>query len=467
MIDPFMDSCPETTRQQHQAYSLFELNNKIGLALEEALPACYWVTAEVSEMRVASNGHCYLELVQKDGRGATLIAKARGIIWRDDYIRIAGSFERMTGRRFTFGLHLMLYVKVCFHELYGYSLTVTDIDPTFTIGALALRKKEILRQLQEDGVMDLNKELALPAIPSRVAVISSATAAGYGDFCNQLKQSGYRFNIRLFPAVMQGDKVEESVINALDSIAAKADEWDVVVIIRGGGATLDLHGFDSYLLASNVAQFPLPILTGIGHERDETIIDRVAHTRLKTPTAVAAFLIERRTGEDNKLRALQERLTASVLRRIHDETSSLAVSRERLHHASETLLMRHRRTLEAVTARFGHTIPGYLAARREALLRRQSKLEMYAGIRLQNERNHLDTFPVRMVQALERIFLLNRSRQELLQRSLTLADPKRVLAMGFSLTTLNGKVVKDAEQLAKGDEIVTRFGQGTRHSIVQ
>ena len=256
--------------------------------LQHTLPDTYWLAAEVGEMRVASNGHCYLEFVQKDEVGGTLLAKARGHIWRQGYVNISAQFRRATGQDLRAGLNVLAEVEVTFHELYGYSLRVVNIDPTYTLGDLAAQRQAIIRQLEADGVINLNKEIPLPRLIRRVAVISSATAAGYGDFCRQLEQSGYGFELQLFPAVMQGDGVEQSVIAALDRIAAEPGRWDVAVIIRGGGSSLDLHGFDTYLLAANVAQFPLPVLSGIGHERDDTLVDLVAHTRLKTPTAVAA-----------------------------------------------------------------------------------------------------------------------------------------------------------------------------------
>ena len=273
--------------------SLYELNNVVRSTLELTLEDSYWVVAELSEVRVAGNGHCYVEFVQKEEKGGMLLAKARGNIWRNTYNLLAPYFEQETGQRLAVGLTVLVNVSVSFHELYGYSLTVLDIDPTYTLGAVAQRRKEILALLEEDGVLTLNKELTLPRPLLRIAIVSSASAAGYGDFCDQIKQSGLPFQLQLFPATMQGEGVEASVIAALEMIATEEENWDAVVIIRGGGAVSDLAGFETYLLAAHVAQFPLPVLTGIGHERDDTVVDLVAHTRLKTPTAVAAFLVER------------------------------------------------------------------------------------------------------------------------------------------------------------------------------
>ena len=276
-----------------EGLTLFELNVLVKKSITQCLPDDYWVQAEISDVRFNMTGHCYLEFVQKAPGGNNLIAKARGVIWCDTLQLLKPYFEETTGQVFVAGIKVLVKVTVEFHELYGYSLTVRDIDPTYTVGDMVRRRKEILSQLQAEGVLTLNKELEMPLPPQRIAVISSATAAGYGDFSHQLSSNshGYYFHTELFPAVMQGNQVEESVIGALDAIMGRLDDFDVVVIIRGGGATSDLSGFDTYMLAAACAQFPLPIITGIGHERDDTVLDAVSHTRVKTPTAAAELLI--------------------------------------------------------------------------------------------------------------------------------------------------------------------------------
>ena len=276
-------------------------------------------------MREAYNGHCYIELVQKAERGNALVAKARGTIWASIYNMLRPYFENATGQRFAAGINVLMQVTVDYHEQYGLSLTVHDIDPTYTLGDMARRRREILQQLEAEGVLTLNKELHMPLLPQRIAVISAAGAAGYGDFCDQLMNNpyGFAFYPRLFPAVMQGDKVESSIIAALDTIAAERDHWDVVVIIRGGGATSDLSGFDTYPLAANCAQFPLPIITGIGHERDDTVLDTVAHTRVKTPTAAAEYLIGALADAAAHHEALVHRLTMGLTQRLHREEQRL------------------------------------------------------------------------------------------------------------------------------------------------
>ena len=340
---------------------------------------------------------------------------------------------------------MLAEVEVSFHELYGYSLHVVDIDPTYTLGDLAAHRQAIIRQLEADGVINLNKEIPLPRLIRRVAVISSATAAGYGDFCRQLEQSGYGFELQLFPAVMQGDGVEQSVIAALDRIAAEPGRWDVAVIIRGGGSSLDLHGFDTYLLAANVAQFPLPVLSGIGHERDDTLVDLVAHTRLKTPTAVAAFLVQLREDEAARLYQLAQRLQQAVMAQLEG----------------------HGKLLTALAHRLQLAATQYVHWQQQRLLRHQTRLDVGAQIVFQNERHRLELFRQRAAQAVKERIGHERHRLEMLDHNLQLASPERILRMGYTLTTKDGKVVQSAGQLAPGDRIVTHFADGERQSVVQ
>ena len=351
---------------KQEALTLFDLNALVRRSLEQCLPDEYWIQAELSDVRSNSTGHCYLEFIQKDSRSNNLIAKARGMIWGNIFRLLKPYFEEATGQMFGSGIKVLVKVTVQFHELYGYSLTVLDIDPTYTLGDMARRRREILQQLEEEGVLTLNKELEMPLLPQRIAVISSATAAGYGDFCHQLQHNsrGFFFYTELFPAMMQGNQVEESVLSALDRVNARLGDFDVVVIIRGGGATSDLSGFDTYLLAAACAQFPLPIITGIGHERDDTVLDSVAHTRVKTPTAAAELLINRmdeatdqleylstrlREGasaflerESGRLLSCQARIPALVVHRLSDARFRLLTASKDLMQVSAALLARQR-----------------------------------------------------------------------------------------------------------------------------
>ena len=277
--------------------TLFELNSLVRLTIERSLSREYWVEAELSECR-ESRGHCYMELIQKEEGSATPIARASAKCWRSQWTMLQPYFERTTGQQLHTGMKVRLKVYAQFHEAFGFSWIVTDIDPTFTLGDMARRRQEIIRQLKEEGIFDLQKELELPLFCQHIAVISSETAAGYGDFVKQLGENPYglQFTTQLFPAVMQGEQVEQSVTAALDMVHACLLEdpgaFDAVVIIRGGGSTADLSGFDTLLLAEYVANFPLPVITGIGHDRDQSVIDLIACRSEKTPTAVAAFLID-------------------------------------------------------------------------------------------------------------------------------------------------------------------------------
>lgn len=452
-----------------EAITLYELNNLVRGTLETVLERIYWIQAELSEARLASNGHFYVEFVQKDARGQGLVAKARGVLWSNVYRLLAPAFERETGQTLRAGLKVMVQVAVSFHELYGYSLVVTDIDPAYTLGDLARRRKEILRQLAAEGILDDNRELPLPALLNRVAVISSAGAAGYGDFCRQLQDNayGFRFHTRLFPAVMQGAKVEESVLAALDAVLASREVWDIVVIIRGGGATSDLSDFDTYLLAAACAQFPLPVLVGIGHDRDETVLDRVAHTRVKTPTAAAAFLIDHQHRAAAAVEALQQRLAEAAAARIASSRQQL----ERLSVGLPGLFVRVREEQEYHLNALARRL---LAARRQAtsearhrLERAENKLSACCRQRLQEARHRLDGREERLRHALSDRLAREQFRLRLLGQQCEAANPERLLRRGYSLTLREGRPVMRAADLHPGDEIVTRLAEGEVRSVVK
>ena len=401
-----------------QALSLHELNGLVKRSIRSCMPDTYWLQAELSDVRSNYSGHCYLEFVQKDASGNNLIAKARGTIWNNVYKILKPYFEQATGQTFTAGIKVLVQVSVEFHELYGYSLTVLDIDPTYTVGDMVRRRREILRLLEDEGVLDLNKELEMSMLPQRIAVISSATAAGYGDFCNQLEGNpfGYGFHVELFPAIMQGERVEETILAALDAVNARIKEFDVVVIIRGGGATSDLSGFDTYLLAASCAQFPLPIITGIGHERDDTVIDMVAHTRVKTPTAAAEYLIAKVGECADVLSQTLARLIESVQNR---------------------LLWEHRR-VDDLKQRIPGAVYKRIADAKYTLLMLQGRIRQTSKLRLSASAHRL----------------------ELLQQRLADAMPEKQLARGYSITLKEGKAVKDASALKEGDVITTRLFDG-------
>ena len=411
--------------------TLCELNSLVRETLEEGLSGTYWVQGELSEGRVGTGGHFYGELVERrpeDQRrrtqGADLVAKARVTCWQNTYARVSARFARATGESLRPGMKVLLEVAVTFHELYGYSLMIHDIDPSYTLGDMARRRQEILQQLEADGILHDNQALPLPMLPQRIAIVSSPTAAGYGDFCNQLQHNdyGFHFHIQLFPAIMQGTRVEETIIQALLQIADEADQWDVVVIIRGGGATSDLSDFDSYPLAACIAQMPLPVITGIGHERDETVLDHVAHTHLKTPTAVAAFLIQRMAEAQDTLDALAQRLTDSVRRRLADE-------QQRIIHLATVLPLTFR------------------------------------GVRERHE-HRLEILLQRLAVASRECCRGGQHRLDLLEQRLRGLDPDLLLRRGYSMTLVDGHLLTDVMQLHAGQEILTRTHQAEITSTI-
>jgi len=407
-----------------EGISLFELNSLVKRSITQCLPDEYWVQAEISDVRSNTTGHCYLEFVQKDSRGNNLIAKARGTIWSNVFRLLKPYFEETTGQAFVSGIKVLVKVSIEFHELYGYSLTVQDIDPTYTVGDMVRRRNEILKQLQEEGVLTLNKELEMPLLPQRIAVISSATAAGYGDFSHQLSGNahGYYFHTELFPAIMQGNQVEDSILSALEAILERLDDFDVVVIIRGGGATSDLSGFDTYLLAAACAQFPLPIITGIGHERDDTVLDSVSHTRVKTPTAAAELLINYVDNAAEQLYALSEQLREGVLWRLNQEKQRLFA----LYNRIPSLAMRQ------------------LTDARMELFDIKNNLKQSTTVLLTAQKHKL----------------------ELLQQRIADASPEKLLKRGYSITLKDGKAVTDASQVQPGDVLTTRLAKGEVTSTV-
>lgn len=428
--------------------SLWELNSRIKETIYGAFSDSYWVRAEMSDVRVnQSSGHCYLEFIEKSESTGQIVAKARGAIWAKTFRMLKPYFEGETGQLFASGLKVLVKVSIEFHELYGYSLTVLDIDPAYTLGDMVRRRMEIINRLKEEGVFDLNRELPFPLLPRRVAIITSATAAGYEDFLDQLtrNRAGFPFYVHLFPALMQGDKTEESVIAALDRVYQHADLFDVVVIIRGGGATSDLNSFDSYLLAANCAQFPLPIITGIGHERDDTIVDLVAHTRMKTPTAVAQFLIGKMDLVAEELDELQHDLLLLSSQVLTEQKSLMQRLALRLPAVVQERLDRNRSLLQLIT----------------------NRLPMMASGLLTRHQSGLENFPLRIRNGVEKRCADCRRELQLKEQFVKMASPDYILKRGYSLAVKEGKTIKSAAELQPGDTLVTRFADGEVKSKVE
>ena len=327
------------TPTSEQSLTLLDLQRMVRATLESRFRDPLWISAEISELKVNRSGHCYLNLVEKGATDGAPRAEARAVIWKSAYLPMASMFEAATGATLRAGLRVLVRVVVTYHEIYGFSLQIIDIDPRYTLGEIERRRRETIARLQQDGVWDMNRELELPRPTLRIAIVSSDTAAGYQDFMNELGRSTYRFQTTLFRSLMQGDAAEESIVAALTEIAQREEDFDVVAIIRGGGSTSDLALFDSYLIASYVAQFPLPIFSGIGHDKDVSVVDMVAHTSLKTPTAVATKLVEMADYEMTLVENFATEIAHNVEDMLHGEelrlyTHGVNISREATRHIS-------------------------------------------------------------------------------------------------------------------------------------
>jgi len=398
------------------ALTLSELQRMVRTAVDGAFPLPLWVGAEIAELKVNYSGHCYIELVEKGAADGVPKAQARATVWRSRYAQLAPQFLARTGQRLAAGVRILAKVAVTYHEIYGFSLNIIDIDPSYTLGDMEMRRQQTIAQLRADGVWDMNRELPLPALVQRIAVVSSANAAGYQDFRNELQASGYAFRITLFDAFMQGSAAEDSIIAALERIADEAGRFDAAVIIRGGGSAADLNCFNSYRLAAHVAQFPLPVVTGIGHDKDVSVTDMVAGAYLKTPTAVAAWLVDRMAQAE-----------AAVDR--------AAVS---LRESAAAAIRRHELLPERLAGELGRLISAFVGERRAALESAARMLPVTAGALLARERARLDSSGE-----------LVRSR-----------SPQRILRLGFSVVRLNGGAVTSTANLRPGDRLNVELADG-------
>lgn len=418
--------------------TLYELNQAINASiLANQRTQNVWITAELSDVSVR-RGHCYMELLQKDERGQQ-VAKARGVIWANNYYPLSARFQATTGTNFATGIKLMLRVSATMHPVFGLSLVISDLDPNYTMGDLLRRRQEIIKKLTDEGVINENRSLEWPAVPQRIAIISAPGAAGYGDFMNQLlhNPSRLRFEPCLYPAVMQGNTAAASIISALDAIAAD-DCWDGVVIIRGGGATSDLQCFEDENLARNIAQFPIPVIIGIGHERDVTLLDYVANMRVKTPTAAAEWLINR---SQQALDAV-DGMAQTILNRAAE---LIAGRKEELAYYQGVLPTLPRETLQRATLRLG---------------RAGVALSGISAKSLAPARARLDVIASRLSDAIS-VTLKRKSTQLDATASLVEAlSPASVLARGYSITRFEGKAVTDSGSLPEGAVLETTLANG-------
>lgn len=395
---------------------LSELQLRIKQHLSSQFPLPIWIVAEIAELKVNYSGHCYLELIEKGASDGVPKAQARAVIWRTHYPRIASYFESTTGQRLEAGMQLLVKATVSYHELYGFSLQISDIDASYTLGEMERKRQETIARLKAEGVWEMNQTLPLPLVVQRIAILSSSKAAGYQDFYQELSQSPYRFHTDLFEAVMQGEAAESSLISALGEVAERIDDYDVVVIIRGGGSTSDLNCFNSYRLCSHIAQFPLPVLTGIGHDKDQSVADLVAHTALKTPTAVAGWLIDR-------------------MQQIEGWLDGAALA---LHDASQSLTRNHLLRLE----------------------RYEEEIKNLSRRLIDLQRSRLEQYTLRLPEECGRLLRREGERIRHLESLTESHSPRRILRLGFSVTRLAGRAIRTAEEAPTGSTLEIELAEG-------
>ncbi len=470
--------------------SLSELNFLIKDALIDAFPATVWVVAEVSELKENRSGHCYLELIEKEQGADTIVARSRATIWSYTFRMLKPYFETSTGKIFSSGIKVLVQATVEYHPAYGLSLNIKDIDPAYTIGDLVKNRNEIIQRLKAEGIFDMNKGLQLPLVPQNIAVISSATAAGYQDFVTQLEANGFgiKFHHKLFEAYMQGADSVPSIINALERIYQFDDFFDAVVIIRGGGAQADLNSFDNYDLAVNISQFPLPVITGIGHEKDDTIVDLVAHTRLKTPTAVAEFLINGAGLFVEKLEELEIRVINLSQTIIKENFLVLENAVSKINSLGNYFLLQKRNDLFSVSQKLKNQTNSFVTAKRQELFTTKNTLwgnvklfdseqtnqlkllsyELANNVKtgLSNKKISLEAMKHDLVLTTHSFMSKKQDIQNLHKKTIDLLDPKNVLKRGYSLTLKDGEIIKSAKKLKKDDLIKTRFYDGSVESKI-
>lgn len=465
--------------------SLSELNGEVKTVLSANFTAPVWVIGEISEINVHSNGHCYLMLIEKGEAEDRIIAQARATIWSYTFRMLRPFFETTTGQQLTEGIKVLLQVSVEFHELYGFSLNVRNIDPTYTLGDQARKRREIIKRLTDEGVLTMNKELELPLVPQKIAIISSPSAAGYEDFMEQLINNpyGFHFYTQLFPAIMQGNQSEQSIVDALDRIYPYEDFFDLVVIIRGGGSQADLSCFDNYNVAYHVTQFPLPVLTGIGHEKDDSIVDLVAHTRLKTPTAVAGFILDGVAAFAESIDLLEKKAIEMLETLLSDEKSRIEILTREISLQVRDLLDSKRNELMEKSWKSRQEIKLSLQNREHQLAKKLQRIrflsERYLFIRNQRisqaqnlaqgsfmrainlRKQRLELYLQRIRNLSHRKLENEKHKIEIADHKRMMTDPGAILKRGFTFTTFQGRLVKDLSLLKEKDAIKTYFYDGS------
>lgn len=439
--------------------SLFELNSKIKNILSNHLNDSYWVKGEISDIKENQNGHCYIELIEKNNDSESIISRAKATIWSFTYRMLKPYFETTTGRILEQGMKILINVTVEYHELYGLSLNVKDIEPSYTIGDLELQRLKIIKQLTDDGVIDMNKQLSFPLVPQKIAVISSKTAAGYEDFINQLENNsyGYKFYYTLFDSSMQGANTEDSIIKSLDKIYENEHIFDLVVIIRGGGSKSDLSSFDSYNLAYNITQFPLPVVTGIGHERDNCVVDIVAYSRQKTPTAVAEFIINKTNEFDINLDESSNYIYEIFNDKFNEEKSNIETLIYNYIPVINKAIYNNTNSLNSIINKAESITKDYLQLYKQHLNNNANSIINQSKAKHSNYKNLFNLLKKSLADSIKHSINNNSYKIELYQNKIDLINPVNVLKRGYSITTFNGKIIRNKANLKKGDIIETKL----------
>lgn len=455
--------------QSNNKLTLFEVSQRIQEALDSSFPTRIWVVAEISELKENRSGHCYLELVEKDENSDQPKAKARATIWAGTYRMLKPFFETSTQRRLGPGIKVLVLCDVNYHPLYGFSLNIQDIDPTFTLGDIEQKRQHTINLLIEEGVFDMNKGVGFPLLPKRVAVISSPTAAGFQDFSHQLDNNprGYVIHYKLYKATMQGEKAEDSIINALNQIYNDIDSWDVVVIIRGGGSQVDLGCFDNYNLATHIAQFPIPIITGIGHEKDITVADMVAHTRQKTPTAVAEYLLDHFNNAENWLIEAIDSFSDTISVLVKDKGNELDRVLSKTIPFALKKTANDRLKLERKMLQNFETINRKISSSKSFLINRIGDIHHHFNSNLYKHNQRITYLIDRIRIEPKKNMVLANDKLNFLAKNLNALNPETILKRGFSITYHNGKVLKSAHNIKNGEKIETHLSNGKIYSIIE
>jgi exodeoxyribonuclease VII large subunit len=450
--------------------TLSDLLSEIENTLKHGLEYSYWIVAEISDCNVNYKGHCYLELIEKPEHADTIIAKQRAVVWARKYAMISTYFESVTGTVLQKGIRILCRVSVEFHAVYGLSFQIIDIEPVYTVGEDEKRRQEILQRLDDEGIVDMNKELNLPDAIQKIAVISSPNAAGYQDFIQQLSANSYglQFYIALFPASMQGVEVESSVIAALDDIYRHEELFDAVVIIRGGGAKTDLRWFDSYVLAAHIAQFPVPVISGIGHDKDMSIVDIVAHTSLKTPTAVADFIIEYAADVLFQCNDLFARLNETVYHYVSEEQRTVMQLHHDFVHSTQSSLTDHKLELRNLAQDVSAYSKQSLYKALSTCDRYSYQLQLVGKSMLSSEKDKISSLRQACAYNFQTSLVKNQHALEILSSRIQSYNPEHILKQGYTLThNEKGSRILSVAKLKQGDVITTRFADGSIKSIVK